>query len=167
MRIHPAVVVVTLGASLALSTAVLHAQGRHTHGEAELDIGIDGRTVTMELRIPGDDLYGFEHAARNAAERAKRDVAVAKLRSNAATLVQFDPVFACRITPGAVTFTSGEHAEVHVRYNGTCQKAPLGRDIRFGVSRVVAGVHTVRVQLISDTGQSAVKVVDNAGVLRP
>jgi len=69
-------------ATMVMSFAA-RAEAQHTHGEAQLDIGIDGTSGAMELRIPGDDLYGFEHQPRTAVERAKRDSAVAKLGSRA------------------------------------------------------------------------------------
>ena len=51
----------------------------HEHGVGALNIAFDGSVVAMELRAPGADIVGFEHAAESAADRAAIDAAVAKL----------------------------------------------------------------------------------------
>ncbi len=143
------------------------AKAQHTHGEAKLDIGIDGTSGAKELRIPGDGLYGFEHQPRTAVERAKRDSAVAKLGSRASSLVRFDAVFGRAITPGPVRFLSGKHVEVSARYRFICRRAPSSRDIRFGVTSVFPSVHILRVQLVTDTAQLNRTSTDDKGVQRP
>lgn len=153
-------------AAMVMSFAA-RAEAQHTHGEAQLDIGIDGTSGAMELRIPGDDLYGFEHQPRTAVERAKRDSAVAKLRSQASSLVRFDAAFGCAVTPGPVRFSAGKHVEVSARYTFSCRRAPIGRDIRFGVTSVFPSVHILRVQLVTETAQLNTTITDDKGVLRP
>jgi len=142
------------------------AQG-HVHGEAALDIGIEGLTGTFELRVPGDDLYGFEHEPRTPAEKAKRDSAVALMKSRVATLVQFDPSLGCTIVPGPVKYSSGKHIEVQARFEIACQKAPAGHDIKFGITKVFPSVQTVRVQLVTESGQSGARIIADKGVVRP
>ena len=150
-----------------IMVAGVRADAQHTHGQAELDIGIDGKSGAMELRIPGEDLYGFEHLPRTPAERAQRDSAVAKLSSRASSLVQFDPSFGCTVTPGPVRFSTGTHVEVSVRYTLLCRSAPIGRDIRFGVTSVFPSVRIVRVQLVTETMQREVTITGDKGVVRP
>ena len=41
----------------------------HEHGHGTLDIVIEGEELVMELRIPGVNVVGFEHAPRDDAER--------------------------------------------------------------------------------------------------
>ncbi len=35
--------------------------GAHVHGHGHLNIAIEGKTVSMELEVPGADVVGFEH----------------------------------------------------------------------------------------------------------
>ena len=41
----------------------------HEHGRGTLDIVVEGEELVMELRIPGVNVVGFEHAPRDDAER--------------------------------------------------------------------------------------------------
>jgi hypothetical protein len=144
----------------------LGAQG-HAHGVAELDIGIEGTTGTFELRIPGDDLYGFEHAPRTPRERAARDAAYAMLRAKAASLVRFDPIFGCTVAAPAITSTGGAHGETRARYTFACRTPPVGRDIAFGVTAAFPRVSRVKVQVLTETSQTGKTIVGDRGTVRP
>ncbi len=154
----------------ALQPSSLHAQGKaHVHGEATLDIGIEGRTGIVEFRAPADDLYGFEREPRTAAERAKRDSAFALLRTRPLTVVRFDPSLGCAMSAtnvGVVEDKSG-HGDVRARYELACRVAPAGKPIGFGFSRAFPGVRSVKVQLVSDTAQVGLTVVNDRGTVRP
>ncbi|MBP6773935.1 MAG: DUF2796 domain-containing protein [Gemmatimonadaceae bacterium] len=157
-----------------LTTRSLCAQARtaakpHTHGQATLDIGIEGLTGTIEFRAPGDDLYGFEHEPRNATERARRDAAFATLRSKAASLVIFDSALGCALSAQrvGVDTKSGDHGDVIATYSLTCRRALAGRPIGFGFSRAFPEVHSVKVQLVSDTAQVGLEIVADKGTVRP
>ncbi|MDR2452140.1 MAG: DUF2796 domain-containing protein [Candidatus Accumulibacter sp.] len=59
-----------LGACCApLVLAQEHAA--HVHGEARLDVAQEGNTLSLQLESPLDNLLGFEHAPKNAAEEAQ------------------------------------------------------------------------------------------------
>lgn len=47
---------------------VRHASA-HVHGEAELNIAVDGQSLFAEFTAPAIDVVGFEHVARDAAEQ--------------------------------------------------------------------------------------------------
>jgi hypothetical protein len=74
----------TLAAIATLAAATATAQesrelGSHEHGVGQLDIAFEGDRIAMELRAPGADIVGFEHAAESAEDRAALDAAVARL----------------------------------------------------------------------------------------
>ncbi|HYW30106.1 MAG TPA: DUF2796 domain-containing protein [Gemmatimonas sp.] len=144
-----------------------HLQAQHVHGEAMLDIGIEGRTGTLEFRVPGEDLYGFEHMPRTSPERDRRDAALALLRSRGMSLARFHPALRCKVTPEAITSSTGKHIEVRARYRVACQHPIAGRDVGFGITAMFPSVVRVRVQLVSDTAQAATTVVRDRGVVRP
>ncbi|WP_179379583.1 zinc uptake protein ZrgA [Jannaschia marina] len=63
----------TAAAALLATTALAEDTRQldaHEHGTGALDIAIDGTTVAMELRVPGADIVGFEHAAESDEDRA-------------------------------------------------------------------------------------------------
>lgn len=159
-----------LSAGLALIPSALLSQTKpHVHGQATLDIGIEGSAGTIEFRAPADDLYGFEHAPRTAAERAARDSAFARLRRDGATLVRFEPSLGCTLTATAVGSTEEKrgHGDIRATYALSCRKAPAGKPVTFGFSKAFPGVRTVKVQLVSDTAQVGLTVANDRGVVRP
>ncbi len=151
-----------------ISVARGQAKG-HVHGEATLDIAIEGRTGVIEFRAPAEDLYGFERAPRTAAERAKRDAAFTLLRTQPLTVVRFDPALGCALTATAVGAVEdkGGHGDVRARYDLACRVAPAGKPIGFGFTKAFSGVRSVKVQLLSDTAQVGLTVVNDKGTVRP
>ena len=155
--------------SVAVSSVVAAQTKAHVHGQATLDIGIEARTGTLEFRAPADDVYGFEHAPRTAAERAKRDAAFAVLRTKGAALVRFDPTLGCTLTANTVGIVEekGGHGDVRATYALACKNAPAGRPIAFGFSAAFPGVNSVKVQLVSDTAQVGATITKDKGVVKP
>lgn len=178
---------------LAFVTSTLDAQRKpapkaHAHGLATLDIAIEGKTGVLRFVAPAEDVYGFERAPRNAAERQKRDAALTKLRTRFAELVILDASLGCRITNSSLKDIGdraadhdrahaegrdhdhdedGGHAEVTAEFALACTQAPAGKDIRFGVTRAFPSIRTVQVQLVSDTQQQGLRVQSDRGTVRP
>jgi Protein of unknown function (DUF2796) len=67
---------------LTLSTTAFAAGGHaHSHGKAELDVALDGNTLTLALEAPLESLVGFERAPKNANEQDRVKKAAEKLRA--------------------------------------------------------------------------------------
>jgi hypothetical protein len=151
----------------ALSAVPLPAQ--HVHGQASLIIGIEGTGGTAEFRGAGDDLYGFERAPRTAAERAKQDAALQRLRTQGAQLLRFDATLGCTVTPQDVKVVEEKsgHGEVRAQYRIACKKPVAGKPVRFGISAAFPGVDRVAVQLVSDTAQVGATISRDRGQVIP
>lgn len=68
-------------ALLALGSA---AQGQaHVHGQARLEIVIDGPVLAIALEAPLDGIVGFEHAPRSPAQKLAAEQALAALKNPA------------------------------------------------------------------------------------
>lgn len=161
---------IVMAASIATVPIVVRSQTRaHVHGQATLDIGIEGRAGTIEFRAPADDLYGFERAPKTAAERAARDAALLRLRTGGTALVRFEASLGCVLTTSSVgpTEEKGGHGDIRATYALSCRKPPTGRPIAFGISKAFPGVQSVKVQLVSDTAQVGMTVRNDQGVVRP
>ena len=166
-------------AMAVLTTSPMQAQGKaHTHGLATLNIVIEGRTGMLEFSAPAEDLYGFERAPRTAAERERRDAALARLRRRMGELVLFDASLGCTITAKEVRDAhdahghdhgkaGGDHADVHGEYAIACERAPAGKDIRFAFSKAFPAIKTVQVQLLSDDRQDGRRIENDRGTVRP
>jgi uncharacterized protein DUF2796 len=68
------------GGLLLAGAALAQQHGGHAHGVAELGVVVEGRRLSLEVDGPLDNFVGFEHAPRNAAERAALDRALELLR---------------------------------------------------------------------------------------
>lgn len=55
--------------------------GAHQHGVGQLDMAIEGGRLSMELRAPGADIVGFEHAASSDADRGAVTEALSMLET--------------------------------------------------------------------------------------
>jgi hypothetical protein len=88
-----------LAASMAIAFAVpvlAQSSGAHVHGQAVLEIAVDGETVQLNLYSPLDNLLGFEHAPRTEEERRAVRAMAAKLHQ-AGSLFVFTPSAGCRL----------------------------------------------------------------------
>ncbi len=89
---------VALGAGAA-EEFVQH--GTHVHGEALLNVVVDGSDVVIELESPAANIIGFEHAPKNAEQEAAVETAMASLaRGN--DLFQWPSGGLCRLMGAAV-----------------------------------------------------------------
>lgn len=85
-----------LAATLIASPSAEGHSGAHTHGQLDLAVAIDSKTLTIRLESPLDNFLGFERAPRNDDER--RRVATLAARLNAADQwLRPDPVAQCRL----------------------------------------------------------------------
>lgn len=76
-----------------------HHQQAHVHGEAKLQVAVEGRTAELILQSPAANLLGFEHKPKN----AEQEAAVAETREwlTANPLVQ-TANNDCTVTAGSV-----------------------------------------------------------------
>ena len=94
----------------------------HVHGEARLDVAQEGAMLSLQLESPLDNLLGFEHAPKNAAEEDQAKRMSAKLRA-AGDLFALPPAADCVLekvtlessvlTPGWLGETEDERAHEH------------------------------------------------------
>lgn len=141
----------------------------HTHGAATLDLGIEGKNATAQLTAPADDIIGFEHAPKTSAERAKRDSAFARLRTQGAAIVRLDPTLGCTVTSTGVGVADEHegHGDVRATWSIACRIALAGKPIGFGLTKLFPGVQALAVQMVSDTAQAGITVRGDKGIVRP
>jgi len=80
----------------------------HVHGEARLDIGIEGQDLVLELESPAMDILGFEHEPASEAEHKKAHEAEEQLRS-ADALFTLPENAQCKLTAAEVKAGGGTH----------------------------------------------------------
>lgn len=139
MRLRPlrtAFAASVLAPILALAATAHRQHGPHVHGEATLDIGMDGQLLLVSLDAPGISLLGYEHPPRDADERNAYANTLALLKAPAAWLVLPDAA-GCALdsanveahgfgddTTAVAAHGAHEHADFDASYRYTCH-APL------------------------------------------
>jgi hypothetical protein len=85
--------------------ALAQSPGTHVHGQAVLEIAMDGGAVQLNLYSPLDNLLGFEHAPRTEEERRAVRAMAAKLHQGESLFV-FTPSARCRLESSNLQSTS-------------------------------------------------------------
>jgi len=99
------------------------AHGAHVHGVGHLAIALDAHgRIEAELDTPGDNVFGFEHAPRDAAERRIVQDARSSLLAEGLAL-RFNGEAGCRYLGGDIAGVhEGEasHRDLRVSYRFQC-----------------------------------------------
>lgn len=83
----------------------------HVHGEATLQLILQGNELAMEFHSPAMNIVGFEHAAATADEKQKIQDALATLR-NAGDLFSFSGT-RCQLTEAEAELDQDDHDDEH------------------------------------------------------
>ncbi|BDC49984.1 hypothetical protein F183_A23000 [Bryobacterales bacterium F-183] len=167
MMIKTLVATVAVAATLSAQAKKAPAQHAHSHGEAKINIGIEGNGGTVEIEAAADPIIGFEHKPKNAAEQKKVDAALANLKARVAQAVVIPASYGCAFTPKEVHFeVEGSHAEVHAEFAIKCAKPLKGATITFGLSKLYPEIESVKVQAVSDAGQTGATIKKDAGSVK-
>ena len=163
----------------------------HEHGVGELNIAFEGNTVAMELRAPGADIVGFEHAANSAEDRAAIESAVATL-ARPLDLFVLPQAAQCTVTQASAELegdqahddhedhASGEahddhahddhahetgHSEFHAEYMLTCADPGAISGIDFAYFDTFGNARELEVQIVTASGARAFEVDRDAPML--
>jgi len=143
----------------------------HVHGEALLELAVDGATMTIRLEAPGIGILDFERAPRTDVEQAAVDRAIAVLKTGdwlvpavraqctlkAATSAAqgYQRVAAPPAAPDTVHPT--DHAHAHAGFIATLQwQCASPNDLRYVDVRLpdqFPALHQTVVQMITASGQ--------------
>lgn len=153
------VILACLCAGASPSFAKKHALKAHVHGNGKVDIATQDKTLSVEIKVAAADIFGFEHAAKSRAEKQKEDEALAILRQKPLELFGLDPSLGCTPTKTDVTtHVDGHHVEVEGSYRFECQQPFKGQSLKIFLFKPFPQIKTLDVQIISESGQRALKV---------
>ncbi len=180
---RPLLAVALLAAATAM-VAPAHAAEPHVHGQATLDVAVEGQVLSIALASPLDNVFGFERLPRTEAERAKVRQAIASLRDGAALFVP-SPEAGCRAEAAQVHFgalhhgLTGEgeaprgqpqadhqHADLDADYRFRCARPEALRSLEVRVFRLFPGVSRIAAQLATDKRQSGATLTPAQARLR-
>ena len=165
----------------------LGTAGAHEHGIARLGLAVDGTRLTVDLQLPAESVFGFEHAPRSAEERATVAEALDRLRTGGARLIVFPDGVACTLDSAEMEAPEGmeddhagedqhahedeghqheedagpQHTEVRLLASLTCSREPLGpASLRF--ADVLPDVEQVDLTVFTAAGEAAGRVAPDA-----
>lgn len=153
-----------------LLSATEHAQsspGAHVHGQARLDLTIEGRTLRIEAELPMETLTGFERAPRTDDERRRLDRALEAVRS--ATLFRPSADAGCKPTtqtfrwsgpldsaPGTTTLPADEsHTDLLLTHEFDCERPARLGSIDIGLFDAFSRLRRIDARVAGQTGTQA------------
>lgn len=153
---------------LLLSAWVCSAGERHEHGRAELDVAIEGTSLTAEFRSPADSVLGFEHVPKTAKEKQTASAALEILRARSGELLLLPADAGCQFQPGKASIASeaGGHQDVEASMRTTCRRPLLKGEIRFAFDRHFPGIRQLVVQLVGPGFQTGATIAGGSGTIR-
>ena len=135
----------------------------HVHGVARLDVAVQGPTLSIQIEAPLDNLVGFEHRPRTAAQR---QAAAAALRTmnDAAALFRPDAAAGCTLSrieidgqalePLRPGLEENEHADLDARYEFQCTAPDRLATLDVALFERFARMNRIDVQVAGVQGQS-------------
>jgi hypothetical protein len=168
MKITPALIVLTTAiGTQAQAQSKPQQQHAHDHSAAKLNIAVEGNTATLELEAAAQAIVGFERKPKDATEQKKVDAALASLKSRIGQILILPADLGCRFNPTkAELHLDGSHAEVHAEFSVQCSKPLKGAEVRFGITKAYPAIEEVRVQAISETGQTGATIRQDKGSVK-
>jgi len=136
--------------------------GSHEHGSGTLNMAIEGKIVAIEFEAPGADIVGFEHPAKNTADREKVEKATIAL-TNADQLFVLPSSAGCDLERANVELLSEEpsggetenHTEFFATYQFGCADPDQISEVRFPYFDTFPNAEELSVQLITRSGSNA------------
>lgn len=157
----------------------LAAAEPHVHGQARLDVAVEGDTLTLFLEAPADSLVGFEHQPRSTEEREAAAQARKRLeqpetlflpsRKAACKAVETaleSPLFGAEAAPHARAGHADEAEQAHVDVEGTfvfrCAQPAALHALDVELFGAFPRLRRLDVQLVSPGGQKALRLTPEA-----
>lgn len=133
--------------------------GAHVHGTASLDVAIDGNTLSIDLDTPADNLLGFEHAPRSAADKQQAS-RVAALLAQPEKLFRINPEARCSADKPLLqapilggSAAAGEHNDIEASYGFRCANPAALANLDVLLFDAFPRLGSIRLQLAGPKGQ--------------
>lgn len=167
---------VLIGVSEAYSTEMHPSHEVHVHGQAVLNIVLDGSTLFIEFESPVINLIGFEHAPVNEEQKSK-------LQNAKQTLAATEQLFyfstaTCRSenVEIEVPYTNqhedrklphrGEHVDFHASYTFKCEPVKDLQEITIKLFSLFPAIRQIKTYWISHGIQAATVLESSNPILK-
>ena len=143
-----------------------HNAAAHQHGLGHLDLALEGQQLILELRIPAEDLLGFEHAPQTPGQQAQLEALQATLKQPtklftlpAAAQCSADAIelqstlFAEPAHSGDDADAAHQHADVSAHYHFSCARVESLDQLEVTLFQRFPGSARLVLQAITPNGQ--------------
>lgn len=138
----------------------LSAAPPHVHGEARLEIALEGETLLIHFDSPLDNLLGFEHRPRTAGER--QAVAALKAQLEApGKLFDLPPEARCQALPPEIASplfagrNEAAHLDLDADYRWRCTRPDELRAVRTQLFAEFPRLKRIRLDFAGPRGQQS------------
>jgi len=153
--------------------------GAHVHGQASLNLALEGSELHIELDSPAANIVGFEHMPKSDADHAALDKAVAVLRDGG-RLFEFNDDVNCRLEHAevgspmlnhhddekhAADQPKDTHSDMQAVYHFECGQPEKLEQISIRLFELLPRLEKLAVQYVVGTKQGAVELSESAPVL--
>lgn len=136
----------------------------HVHGNARLDVAVDGNMLLLHLESPLYGVLGFEHAPGNAKERAAV-VEMRKKLANAGKLFAPTAAAQCALASAQVeaptldaNVAPGAHGDLDADFVFACARPENLRGMEVALFEAFPKIRRIDAQVVSGAGQSAARL---------
>lgn len=146
------------------STMVFAAreQGTHVHGLGKVSLAFDGKVGKIEMEIPADSLFGFEHEAKTKKDIQAKEESLKKLEEKISDMIVFSSELKCQITKDNFKVNQEKnHSDVDAEFSVACQKPIVGSIISFNFQKLFPRFKKIHVDVIADAVQKSIEVTKN------
>lgn len=169
--------------------AETHSHDAHVHGEATLNLVIDGNELLLELDSPAANLLGFEHAPQNQAQKQQLKK-TQSLLSEVDSLVELSNLN-CQLVSAEIDMPfadhksdhhdshdhhddhhkkhhdteAAEHSEIHAQYSLNCPPGKPIEQLTLSLFQHFSGLEKLQVMWINGNLQGVSRLTANNSVL--
>ena len=140
--------------------AVAAKTAAHVHGSAQMNVAIEGSSVTIAVEAPLDSLLGFEHAPRTAKEKQIATAAMTTLKSSDA-IVLADAAAECattkiEINDAALHKSNGKdsHADIDITLELICKRPLQLKSLDITLFKSFRRIQSINVQMLKGAKSS-------------
>lgn len=154
-----------------------HAGKAHVHGNAEMQVVVEGKTIEIALQSPMDSLVGFEHAPRNDKQRKAIQGVEERFRSPSTLFVPTAEA-KCSASPAEVVLPFGAgsghekhdkhdkhdkhgkdvHSELEATVRFQCENPSALKGMEVKLFEAFPRLRRVDAQVVSGSGQAAARL---------
>lgn len=139
-------------------------QSSHVHGEGQLTLVIEGKTIAITLAAPAESIIGFEHAPATEQEISQLNKALVTLNTPN-TLFNFSTAAQCKTTTHTVNspFNSSDslktptahHTDIDAEYNFECTQPATLKKVELSLLTLSPGLRTLKVDYVTENAQGS------------